>query len=127
MLQFGQAMGLAFQIQDDILGIWGDSAVTGKPVGNDILNRKKSLPLIQALNHPEIGDQMQGVFALPVDESQVEGVLALLEQAGTRRFAEEQMAIQHGVALAALEAALGPRATSSPLFMLAEGLLHRTN
>ena len=125
MLQFGQALGLAFQIQDDILGIWGDPAVTGKPVGNDILNRKKSLPLAHALNHPDIGDQMQGVFALPVDSSQLDGVLALLEQAETRRFAEQQMEQQHDLARAALTAALGPRAASSPLLMLAEGLLHR--
>src|SRR5262249_29856085 len=80
MLQFGQATGLAFQIQDDILGIWGDPAVTGKPVGNDILNRKKSLPLVHALSHPAVGDQMQGVFALPVDGTQVDGVLKILEE-----------------------------------------------
>jgi geranylgeranyl diphosphate synthase type I len=127
MLQFGQTMGLAFQIQDDILGIWGEPAVTGKPVGSDILNRKKSLPLLHALNHPEVGGKMQGVFALPVDESQVEGVMDLLEAAGTRRFAEEQMKMQHELAVTALESALGTRATSSPLLMLAEGLLHRTN
>ena len=127
MLQFGQAMGLAFQIQDDILGIWGDPAITGKPVGNDILNRKKSLPLLHALNHPVVGDQMQGVFALPVDESELDGVLKLLAEADTRRYVEEQMAIQHDLARAALEAAIGPRAATSPLIMLAEGLLHRTN
>jgi geranylgeranyl diphosphate synthase type I len=127
MLQFGQATGLAFQIQDDILGIWGDPAVTGKPVGNDILNRKKSLPLLHALGHPTVGDQMQAIYALPVDANQVDGVLELLENAGTRRFAEEQMLIQYEVAHAALESALGPRAASSPLLMLAEGLLHRTN
>ena len=126
MLQFGQAIGLAFQIQDDILGIWGDAAQTGKPVGSDILNRKKSLPLLHALNHPEVGDQMQGVFALPVDESQVERVLELLTQSETRHFAEREMEKQHNLAMAALESALGPRAATSPLLMLAEGLLHRT-
>jgi hypothetical protein len=50
-----------------------------------------------------------------------------LAQAETRRFVEEQMTIQHDLAFAALEAALGTRAATSPLFMLAEGLLHRTN
>ena len=42
---FGRDVGLAFQVTDDILGIWGDSAQTGKPVGEDLLRRKKSLPL----------------------------------------------------------------------------------
>jgi hypothetical protein len=48
-----------------------------------------------------------------------------MAQAGARAFAEQQVALQHGVAVAALEAALGPRAATSPLLALAEGLLHR--
>ncbi len=46
---FGEKLGLAFQIQDDILGIWGDPQVTGKPIADDLLKRKKTLPVIYAL------------------------------------------------------------------------------
>jgi len=46
---FGQYLGLAFQIQDDILGIWGDEAVTGKSVASDLVEGKKSLPVLAGL------------------------------------------------------------------------------
>ncbi len=47
--EFGRQLGLAFQLVDDLLGIWGDPAVTGKPAGADLLARKKSLPVVAAL------------------------------------------------------------------------------
>lgn len=47
--EFALAIGLAFQIHDDILGIWGDPAVTGKSAASDILSRKKSLPVLYGL------------------------------------------------------------------------------
>ena len=43
---FGHALGLAFQVQDDILGIWGDEAITGKSAASDLLEGKKSLPVL---------------------------------------------------------------------------------
>jgi geranylgeranyl diphosphate synthase type I len=46
--EFGRELGFAFQIRDDILGIWGESAETGKPAGEDILARKKSFPIVYA-------------------------------------------------------------------------------
>jgi geranylgeranyl diphosphate synthase, type I len=46
---FGCQLGLAFQAVDDLLGIWGDPATTGKPAGNDLRQRKKSMPVVSAL------------------------------------------------------------------------------
>jgi geranylgeranyl diphosphate synthase type I len=48
--QFGEHLGLAFQLVDDLLGIWGDPVGTGKPVLSDLRVRKKSLPVVAALN-----------------------------------------------------------------------------
>src|SRR5690349_12977436 len=47
---FGHYLGLAFQVQDDILGIWGDEAVTGKSAANDLIEGKKSLPVLAGLS-----------------------------------------------------------------------------
>jgi geranylgeranyl diphosphate synthase type I len=46
---FGCQLGLAFQAVDDLLGIWGDPATTGKAAGNDLRQRKKSMPVVAAL------------------------------------------------------------------------------
>ena len=124
--QFGHATGLTFQIQDDILGIWGDPSVTGKAAGNDLLHRKKSLPVVHALSHPVVGAQMQAAYALPVSPDQLPALLTLLDQADTRAFAEAAMTAQHQLSLAALTAALGDRAATSPLRALADSLLHRS-
>src|SRR6185437_8634619 len=47
---YGGQLGLAFQAVDDLLGIWGDPAVTGKPVYGDLVRRKSSLPVAIALS-----------------------------------------------------------------------------
>ncbi len=47
--EFGLQMGLAFQMQDDHLGNWGDPRVTGKPAADDVVNKKKTLPLLYSL------------------------------------------------------------------------------
>lgn len=47
---FGEKLGLAYQIRDDMLGIWGKGEATGKPHGSDVRQRKKSLPIVYALS-----------------------------------------------------------------------------
>ncbi|TMB98261.1 MAG: polyprenyl synthetase family protein, partial [Chloroflexi bacterium] len=60
---FGRQLGLAFQIRDDLLGIWGLQTRTGKPAGADIARRKKSLPVVFGLAAGgEISDSIKSVY-----------------------------------------------------------------
>jgi geranylgeranyl diphosphate synthase type I len=122
---FGQSIGLAFQIQDDILGIWGDPEATGKAAGNDILRRKKSLPLLYALNHDQVGPQLQALWNETLTEEQVPQVMHLLEEANAHDFAEQQLLYHHENALSALRQALAERANDSALLALTNSLLYR--
>ena len=123
--RFGQQVGLAFQIQDDMLGVWGDPAVTGKAAGNDILRRKKSLPLLYALNHPTVGARLSRLFAAPLRAAELPQAMNLLDEAGAKSYSEGVLADHHAAALAALRDALGAAADGSTLYALADSLLHR--
>ncbi len=125
LLAFGESSGFAFQIQDDILGIWGDPAVTGKAAGNDILRRKKSLPILYTLNHDHVGEQFETLLADSFDAEGLPQALRLMEQAGARAFAEEAMRAEHARTIAALEGAFGHRPGGTKLGALAESLLNR--
>ncbi|GAA0559023.1 geranylgeranyl diphosphate synthase type I [Saccharopolyspora erythraea NRRL 2338] len=84
--EFGSEIGLAFQLVDDLLGIWGDPAVTGKPVRSDLVDRKKSLPVTAALGSgTQAGRRLAELFH---QEESDAGLLAeLVEEAGGRDWA----------------------------------------
>jgi geranylgeranyl diphosphate synthase, type I len=87
---FGHHVGIAFQITDDIIGIWGDSDETGKPVGADIRSRKKSLPVVIGLNASGAArDQMAELYesGSNFDDDDVRLIVALLDQVGSRELA----------------------------------------
>jgi len=108
MASFGRFLGLAFQMTDDLLGLWGDPAVTGKPVASDLWAHKKTLPIVLALEweaargEHTLADLYRRSTFTPQDG---EKILALLEQAHARERTKE-MAAQHiERAMAALERA----------------------
>ncbi|HMG65502.1 MAG TPA: polyprenyl synthetase family protein [Streptosporangiaceae bacterium] len=90
---FGAHAGLAFQLTDDLLGIWGAPEVTGKPVRADLRARKKSLPVVAALTGgTPAGQELAGILARPdaLSEEDLRHAAELVEQAGGRAWAESE-------------------------------------
>ena len=98
---FGMNLGIAFQAVDDILGIWGDPALTGKPAGSDIRERKRSVPVTMALAESE---ELRTLYDTDdTDDIDVDQARGLIESTGARE-RTEALALSHlDLALAAIE------------------------
>ncbi|MET7288889.1 polyprenyl synthetase family protein [Streptomyces sp. NPDC005573] len=79
----GRHLGVAFQVADDVLGIWGSPDVTGKPVGGDLRERKKTFPVLAALGTPA-GGRLAALLGSPAHTAEA---AALAERAGGREAA----------------------------------------
>ena len=91
--KFGRYLGIAFQITDDILGIWGNDRKTGKPRGNDIRKRKKSLPIVFCLQESDEKGKSRLLKIYRkgrVNDRGVAAVLKNLEETGARHFCQRQ-------------------------------------
>ncbi len=102
--EFGEALGIAFQVRDDYLGIWGRREVTGKPAGDDLRERKKTLPVVWALNEgpPGLWAALADVYTGQDISPQAAAELAArLAEAGaeafTRRVAAEWLERARGL------------------------------
>ncbi|MDA8076287.1 MAG: polyprenyl synthetase family protein [Actinomycetota bacterium] len=83
--QYGEHLGIAFQAVDDVLGVWGEPAVTGKPVGADLLARKKALPVAVAFERGgAAADELSAILSRPLGAGDVARATALMEEAGVR-------------------------------------------
>jgi geranylgeranyl diphosphate synthase type I len=104
---FGAHLGLAFQAVDDLLGIWGDPAVTGKPVFGDLVQRKSSLPVAIALQSATgPARELAALLARPqLDADELVSAAGLVEACGGRSGAGAQAEAELSLALAALDSA----------------------
>jgi geranylgeranyl diphosphate synthase, type I len=90
---YGAEIGLAFQLSDDLLGIWGDPCTTGKPALSDLRTRKKTLPVVAALaGETAAGRRLAALLAdpAPLPETRLREAAGLVEEAGGRAWAEKQ-------------------------------------
>ena len=98
----GSSLGLAFQIRDDVLGIWGDEAATGKAVGNDIRRKKKSFPIVYAL---EVAGNVARQKLVDVynkerlDDQDILDVLTVLDELDVANYAHDLAGEKAGFAL----------------------------
>ena len=122
--EFGRMLGLAFQAWDDYLGIWGDAALTGKSTTGDLMERKKTLPVLYGL-------QQAGAFAhaweqgRPHAPADVPALAAALETDGARAYTEAVAASLTTQAMDALAEAKPHGEAGIALRALAQQLLHR--
>ena len=126
----GASLGRAFQIRDDVLGIWADQGTTGKAVGNDIRRKKKSFPIVYALG--VAGRAARGLLEeaygkSSLDDPDVDGVLDALEELDVERHAQEVIREQGTLALEqARRLPLSPRAMAE-MEELVEFLVERSS
>lgn len=102
---FGTPLGVAFQLRDDVLGVFGSTKATGKPVGNDIRQGKRTA-LFEGLDgHPQARAVLEGVFGNPeATDAQVERVVTLIEESGSRARCEARVQELLAESSAALDA-----------------------
>jgi geranylgeranyl diphosphate synthase, type I len=115
--RYGRHVGLAFQMVDDVLGIWGDPALTGKPVRDDLTSRKMTYPVIVALA-AEGNDDFRRMYAQsPSPSDDLDAMAEAIERSGARARTE---AMARAEEQAAMEAARDAGLDEEALALLAE-------
>ncbi|MEX2426044.1 MAG: polyprenyl synthetase family protein [Thermomicrobiaceae bacterium] len=126
---FGQLLGLGFQIRDDYLGIWGDAQSTGKQPGDDIRGRKQSIPLImlsESLTDTGLAQLREIYRKQNLSESDVQHVTRLLSENDIPERVQALTTEYHDRAISVLGEVAEPGEARDALTMLAERLVDRS-
>ena len=127
LYEYGLHIGLAFQIQDDILDVYGDPKTFGKAIGGDICCNKKTILLLTALERADAeskAELLQWMMTTDRDAEKIKAVTELYDRLGVREEAESVMEEQTALALAALDR-LPQNTATERLRVLAERLVTR--
>lgn len=129
LYETGLYLGLAFQLQDDVLDVWGDEATFGKAIGSDIMNNKKTFLLIGAMQKAQGDDAnelrrwINNDYALRSEK--VPAVTALYERLGMREAADEAIKRYDDMAFDALSKAEMSDEAREAFVQLIKGLVDR--
>ncbi len=128
MATFGRALGLAFQLRDDLLGVWSATDL-GKSEAGDVRRKKMSLPIIHAIEHADADDRraLTDIYSAPgpATKAQIARVLAALAHTGARQRVRGALGEQITRAQEALSAVVGANAeaAASSAYAALAGLL----
>lgn len=124
--RFGRPLGIAFQLRDDLLGVFGDPTATGKPIWNDIRQGKRTALVTELQGHAEAEALLARVLGnVDASTSEIEGVVRLMETSGARARVEarvQELLAEARQALASmnLPSSLGRRALQGAISALGE-------
>jgi geranylgeranyl diphosphate synthase type I len=122
LARFGDEFGQAFQAHDDLLGIWATTERTGKLEMNDLVKRKKTLPVVMAFEKasPRLRAQLTGLFETPapLPPEAVDRIREILDELGTRELLEREIAAHRARALGVLRGIGAIAAAREPLALL---------
>ena len=129
LYKYGEQIGLAFQLQDDLLDVYGDSAVFGKAIGGDITSNKKTYMLINAFlraDDRQRAELHRWVDAVDFDrQEKIKAVTALYNEIGIRQLCEEKINFYFNQARQYLTLIDVPAERKQPLIDFTNEMMHR--
>jgi len=129
LYEFGRKLGIAFQLQDDLLDSFGNAEKFGKKVGGDIVRNKKTFLILKALELANPADKADLLHLMNTptnnEQTKIQEVTTLLRQLNVPDLAKEERNLYHRQAIAHLDQVAVPDARKLTLYELAEFLLDR--